>query len=392
MAAKRLLVVSDEMEVGGSQRQITHLLRGLDRTRWQPELLYFRNPSFLIDEVEDLGILVHHLPKEGRLDPGFVLRYASLLREGRYDLVHAFSMTAELWTAVARMLVRHAPRQISSVRGLYLSESPRFWKLKRFVLGRSDAIIANARACAQATSMRTGVPLERFDIVANGVDIPAMLGERQRAALRARIGAPEGRAFGLFVGRLVREKNPACMVRALAGLSPQSRPWMAIAGDGPLRDDLGMMVASTGLTADISFLGERRDATDLMQAADFLVLPSCQEGMSNAVLEAMAVGCPVIASAVGGNRELIEDRRTGLLFANDDHHALGACLRRLATDPAFRERVSAQAQCQVHERHTVPAMVADTTEVYDRVLRGPEPRTTRSGGRLPGRSAMDDRT
>src|SRR4029453_1896615 len=92
MAARRLLVVSDEMEVGGSQRQITHLLGGLDRTRWAPELLYFRNRSFLIDEVADLGIPVRHLPKQGRIDPGFVLRYAALLRSGRYDLVHAFSL------------------------------------------------------------------------------------------------------------------------------------------------------------------------------------------------------------------------------------------------------------------------------------------------------------
>lgn len=392
MAVKRLLVVSDEMEVGGSQRQITHLLAGLDRARWQPELLYFRNPSFLIDEVQDLGIPVRHLPKHGRFDPGFVLRYAALLRNGRYDLVHAFSLTAELWTAVARLLVPHAPRQVSSVRGLYLSESPRFWQLKRFALSRSDAVIANAHACAQAASTHTGIALDRFDIVANGVDIPAMLDENQRAALRHSIGAPPGRAFGLFVGRLVREKNPTCLVRALAGLSLQSRPWIAIAGDGPLRDDLGLMVATSGLTADVSFLGERRDATALMQAADFLVLPSCQEGMSNAVLEAMAVGCPVIASAVGGNRELVEDRRTGLLFASDDHHALGACLRRMGTDAAFRARLSSEAKNQVHARHTVSTMVADTTAIYDRVLRGAQPRASRSSGDgLPGRSTVDDR-
>jgi glycosyltransferase involved in cell wall biosynthesis len=387
MAARRLLVVTDEMEVGGSQRQITHLLCGLDRTRWRPELLYFRNRSFLIDEVESLGIAVHHLPKRGRIDPGFVLRYAAQLRRGRYDLVHAFSLTAELWTTVARMLVPNAPPQVASVRGLYLSETPRFWQLKRFALQRSAAVIANAQACAEAASSHTGIPIERFDIVANGVDIPVTLPDVALATLREQIGVPPGRAFGLFVGRLVKEKNPTCMIRAMATLPAHTRPWLAIAGDGPLRDELGMMAASAGLAMDVSFLGERRDATALMQAADFLVLPSCQEGMSNAVLEAMAVGCPVIASAVGGNRELVEDRHTGLLFPNDDEYVLADCLKRMAADAGLRERLSAQARSQVHSRHTVTAMVNETTAVYERCMRATADRALDLGGH----AAVDDR-
>jgi glycosyltransferase involved in cell wall biosynthesis len=220
------------MEVGGSQRQITHLLTGLDRTRWKPELLYFRNPSFLIDEVADSGLRCGTCPSRDASIPVSSCAMRALLRSGRYDLVHAFSLTAELWTAVARLLVPHAPRQVSSVRGLYLSESPRFMA--------AQAVRAIAQRCGhcQRPCLRAGgvhphgIALERFDIVANGVDIPAMLDENQRAALRHSIGVPPGRAFGLFVGRLVREKNPACMLRALAGLSLQSRPWIAIAGDG----------------------------------------------------------------------------------------------------------------------------------------------------------------
>ena len=245
MAVRRLLVVSDEMEVGGSQRQITHLLTGLDRTRWQPELLYFRNPSFLIDEVADLGIPVRHLPKQGRFDPGFVLRYAALLRSGRYDLVHAFSLTAELWTAVARLLVPQAPRQVSSVRGLYLSESSRFWQLKRFALSRSDAVIANAHACAQAASTHTGIALDRFDIVANGVDIPAILDENQRARIAPQHRRPAGACVRSFRRPAGAGKKPGLPASGhWRGLSLQSRPWIAIAGDGPLRDDLGMAVAA----------------------------------------------------------------------------------------------------------------------------------------------------
>ncbi len=368
MSPRRLLLVIDEMEVGGSQRQITALLRGLDRSRWVPELLFFRNPSFLVGDIQRLGVTVHHLPKRGRIDARFVLRYARLLGQGRYDVVHAFSLTAELWTAVTCMLVRRAPKLVSSVRGLYLTEPPMFWRLKRFIASRSTAMIANAHACAEATAKHAGVAVECFDVVANGVTIPAPLPASHRAALRHGVGCPRGRTLGVFVGRLVPVKNPACLVRAMGRLPRHQRPWLAIAGDGPLRGELAAMVSAAGLEADIQFLGERRDARLLMQAADFLVLPSVQEGMSNAALEAMAAGCAVIASAVGGNRELIDDGINGLLFPSDDDLALADCLQRLGDDAHLGTRLAAAALHRVRSEHTIERMTAATAAVYDRSL------------------------
>lgn len=369
MAARRVLVVSDEMEVGGSQRQITLLLGGLDRTRWQPELLFFRDRSFLIDDLERLGVPIHFIPKRRRIDPLFVLRYAVFLWRGRYDLVHAFSLTAELWTILAKSLVWRSFPFVSSVRGLYLTESDRFWRLKRFVVRRSDAVIANADACALATAGRVGVATTKFDVVPNGVPIPSAMPSGQRDGRRSRVGVPGERAFGLFVGRLVKEKNLACLIRALARLAPEVRPWVAFAGDGPLRGELTEMAIAAGIQADVGFLGERPDVTALLQSADFMVLPSHQEGMSNALLEAMAAGCPVIASAVGGNRELVIDHDTGLLFPDDDDHALGDCLQLLGSDRALRGTLSTNAERHATVHHSVERMVSATEAVYDRCLR-----------------------
>ncbi|MGV8940230.1 MAG: glycosyltransferase [Lysobacter sp.] len=373
MATRRVLLVSDEMEIGGSQRQITHLLAGLDRDQWEPELLFFRTPSFLIQDIERLGVRVHHIPKHGRIDAGFVLRYAALLRQGNYVLVHAFSLTAELWTLVARSLPGHSPPQVASVRGLYLTESARFWQLKRLVIRHSAAVIANARACAEVAANRTGIPLERFAVIANGVAAPALLCEPERRRLRKRLDIPPQRTFGLFVGRLVTDKNLHCLLRAMARLPAELRPVVVLAGDGPLHDELQAMAENLGLAADLRFLGERRDACQLMQIADFLVLPSRQEGMSNAVLEAMVAGCPVVASQVGGNQELVVSGRTGLLFPNDDDHALGSCLGEISQNAALRQRLSTQARQQALERYSIAGMVHATTAVYERVLRDPIP-------------------
>ncbi len=369
MAPRRLLLVTDEMEVGGSQRQISNLLGGLDRTRWQPELLFFRNPSFLVGEIERMGITVHHLHKRGRVDLAFLMLYATWLRRGQFDVVHAFSLTAELWTAMACMLVRKPPRLVSSVRGLYLTESPTFWRLKRFVVGRSAAVISNADACAAAAAEHAGIARERLDVIPNGVAFPPPLPSPLRAILREGIACPAGRSLGFFVGRLVPVKNLACLIRAMARLPRTQRPWVAIAGDGPLRGELEAMVAAADLGTDIRFLGERADATVLVQAADFLVLPSLQEGMSNALLEAMAACCPVIASAVGGNAELVEHGVNGLLFPNDDDATLSEHLRLMTSDAALRQRLGQNAQQRAQSDHAIDRMVAATAAVYERCVR-----------------------
>lgn len=368
MKPKRLLVVTDEMEVGGSQRQISFLLSGLDRSRWEPELLFFRKESFMAQALRAQGITVHQLPKRGRFDPGFVLRYARLLRHGRYDVVHAYSLTAELWTAIARMLVRRAPVQVSSVRNLHLGQSRLFWALKRFSLKRSAAIVTNSRTAARHTARNVGMEPSRFEFVANGVAPAQPIRPHERDTLRDAIGVPARRCFGLFVGRLVKQKNVPCLIRALASLPPAERPWIALAGWGPLHDEITRMRNEAGLENDLHLLGERSDAIDLMKAADFLVLPSLHEGMSNVLMEAMSVGCPVVASDVGGAAELIDSGTTGLLFASDDDAALAAHLRRITADAELRRRLSNASAEHIRNTYSIGQLVSGTVAVYERCL------------------------
>lgn len=377
MLRKRLLMVIDEMEVGGSQRQIVHLLTGLDREHWQPELAYFRGDSFLVAQLGNAGIKVHKLQKRSRIDLRFLVAFTRLLRRGNYDLVHAFSLTAELWSVIAGVASRRRPSIIASERNQQLRQPAWYWRLKRFVLTHSVAAIANSVAGAHTTAQHTGLPPAFFDTISNGVPIPAPISDPQRETVRASLGAPSGRALALFVGRLVPQKNLECLVAAMERLEPGHRPWLAIAGDGPLRERLQREVNSGPARDDIHFLGERDDATRLMQAADFLVLPSHFEGLPNVLLEAMAAGCPVIASQVDGNAEVVEAERTGLLFRANDPAALAECLRRMGEDIELRTRLSAQARDAVVRRYGIPALVAATVAVYERCLRTSQPASTK---------------
>lgn len=368
MRRKRLLVVCDEMEVGGSQRQIVHLLSGLDRARWQPELLYFRESSFLAQELSERGIPVHRLNKRGRIDLVFLWRLATLLRRGHYDLVHAFSLTAEIWVIAVRPLLLQSQRLVASIRGLYQNQTSLFWFLKRVVVQCADATISNSLEGVRVASARTGLALQRFDVVSNGVPVPTELAPSKKSTSRTTLGAPPCRMLALFVGRMVPEKNVSCLLRALAMVPVHDRPWLALAGDGPLRAALEKQAMQLGISGDVKFLGERDDATTLMQVADVLVLPSSQEGLSNVLLEAMVVGCPVVASAVGGTPELVLEGWSGLLFSDDDADALAACLLRLSADTSTRRLLGVQAREHVRAEYSVEKMVAATTEVYERCL------------------------
>ena len=366
---RRLLVVIDGMEVGGSQRQIMHLLAGLDRSQWQPELAYFRRHSFLSEAIRDSGIPVHYVPKRGRVDLGFLWSLARLIKGRDYALVHAYSLTAELWSAIAILLSRPRTPLIASERSSFRRDSPPWhWPLKRFVVSRSAEVIANSRAGAASIVQHARHPAELVSVIANGVDVPAPLIPSDRSTIRRSIGVPEDGVLGLFVGRLVEVKNVPCLIRALALVPPEQRPWIAIVGDGPCRAAIDQLAATSGVRADIQLLGERTDATRLMQAADFLVLPSLHEGMSNVVLEAMAAGCPVVASAVGGTPELIENERTGLLFPSDDEVALASMLSRVTTSEVLRTGLADAGSQRIARKHTRAALASATASVYERVL------------------------
>ncbi|GAP66366.1 glycosyl transferase group 1 [Mizugakiibacter sediminis] len=363
----RVLVVTDEMEVGGSQRQICHLVEELARRRdIHVELLYFREHSFLVDALQQQGVRVTCLPKRRRIDPAFLRALRRFLAEGRFDIVHAYSLTAECWITLAASGLRPRPRLVATVRGTFHVYRRWQWWIKRWVLSRADAVIANARAGADLAAARAGFPRERIDVIPNGVTLPA---PAAREPAHVRVGAkPSQRLEALFVGRLVFEKGLPLLLDALASMPPARRPRLTLVGDGPLREELELQTAALGLDGDVVFLGARSDVGALMGEADFLVLPSREEGLSNVVMEAMAHALPVLVSDAGGNPELVEDGRTGLMFANGNGAELVRALERMVDDRLLRTRLGAAARARIADTFTIESMVRRTEAVYRRLL------------------------
>lgn len=359
----RILLLSDEMEVGGTQRQIVHIARNLDRNRFEPTVGYFRNRSFLVDQLEQAGIPAVEIPKRGRLDPGFVLNLRRFLIEGRFDVMHCFAFGGELWGAVGRRLLpsHRRPTLITSVRNKYDWYSKLQWQLKRWSAVQSTFVIANSHAGGEHARITMGLPPGSIDVVYNGV------GDAPEAAATQPASTRGGPVTALFVGRLVEQKNVPVLLRAMRRLRDSGTALrLQVAGDGPLRELCTRMIAELDIGDRVELLGERSDVPALMANADFVVLPSLREGLSNVILEAMMVGRPVIASAVGGSVELVEPMASGLLFPSDDDAALAEALRLMAGDGALREKCGARGRQRTIEQFTVPAMARTMQDFYVR--------------------------
>jgi glycosyltransferase involved in cell wall biosynthesis len=362
----RVLLLTDEMEVGGTQRQIVHIASQLDRSRFEPTVIYFVNRSFFVDELERSGVPVIHVPKRGKIDPVFVWRLRHALREGRFDVTHCFAYSGEFWGTLARRLLprRARPALISSVRGTYEWYSRWNWIVKRWVSAQSHRVVANSRIAAAYAALHLGWPDAAISITYNGVQ-PPQVSPQRTAAVRHALALGEHDIFVLFVGRLVVHKDVPCLLRAAARLrdtAPTIR-WR-LAGDGPLENEITQQIAAHGLQDHVQLLGQRDDVQDLIDAADIVVLPSLREGLSNVILEGMMGGKPVVASNAGGNVELVIDGETGLLFPIGDDAAMAAALQRLAQDGHLRRRLGDGASRRAQAAFSIPAMVHSFETLY----------------------------
>lgn len=360
---RRLLIITDEMEVGGTQRQIVELARHIDRSAFHVTVVYFRNGSPYVNELRDAGVEVTCIPKRWKLDPGFFLRLCRFIRSGEFDLVHGFSFIGEFWGWLAN-LVAGRGRFIGSARSVYDWFSPLQWNIKRLVTLNSAALIANSRAGAEYAALQMGVRQSSVQVVYNGMRIPPVFEQRTE---RAR--TPGDACRVLFVGRLVTHKNIPCLLRAFA-LVARAIPaaQLDIVGDGPLRAAMQSLCDELGLASKVTFHGEQTDVVPFLLHADAFVCSSHREGLSNAIMEAMSAGVAVVASNVGGNSELVSHLDTGLLFPADDHESLAAMLCDLARDPALRERIGRAGQESIRRLHDPRRMAAEMESIYARCL------------------------
>ncbi|MFH0822094.1 MAG: glycosyltransferase family 4 protein [Pseudomonadota bacterium] len=233
--------------------------------------------------------------------------------------------------------------------------------LLRFLWKRADGLVANSKGLALLA--REFEPTLPVRVIPNGVD----------TALFQPVSnpAPSGPCRLLFVGRLQYQKGVDVLLKAQAMLPSDLRCRLTLVGDGPARNDLERMVHTLGLSDSTAFLGwkSRADLPAVYQACDVLVLPSRDEGMPNVVLEAMASGLPVVATAISGNEELVETERTGLLVPKESVPELAGALARLSANVAFRRDLGAAGRARAIQEYTWGNSAEAYLELIQRIVK-----------------------
>lgn len=361
MSKVRLLIITDEMEVGGTQRQITHLLKNINRDIFECELIYFRNDSFLVSELEDSGINVTKIDKYKKIDPGFTLRLLRKVTTGGYDIVHCFALSAEIWGTLCCAFTA-STKLITSIRGQYEWYTSLQWFIKKIISKRSDLIITNSYITGQYTSTRLGMPLNNLKVIHNGLDV--MLQDQS---------PPDDIAdyisnydiVSMFVGRLVEHKNIPELLEAFRRIQIDKKIniCLILVGGGELENSLPGLAVEYNLN-NVYFIGERTDVQALLNLADFVISSSLREGLSNTILESMMSGVPVIASRVGGTPEIITHNIDGMLYESGDIDSLVSCIMDLSNDVEKRSFLSRNAKQRAVNSFSVAQMVHQYEQSY----------------------------
>jgi len=355
-----VFLMTDSLEVGGSERQFVALAGVLDRERFQVHVACLqKRGSFL----EGLGDVTEFSPGGNLYGVRSIrmrLRLAQYLRETRTAVAHAFDFYSNLVLIPAARMAR-VPVVIGSQRQLGDLLTPAKSCAQGAMFGWCDAVVCNSRAAAQRLA-RQGVTEDRIVVIGNG--LPPSAFATASCALPHR--------GGLRVGMIARMntpfKNHHVLLRAAARLRSQSpETEFVFVGDGQLRPALERQADELGLREQVLFLGERRDITAVLASLDVSVLPSASESLSNVILESMAAGVPVVASRVGGNPELIGEDR-GILVAPGDESGLVDAIGRLLLNTSLRTELSRNARQFAESNFTIAQMGERYEELYAELL------------------------
>lgn len=361
------------LATGGLERMVNLLATGLDPERFEPSIEIFDRVGPIAAETRGAGIPVRFDRRNpGPFDVRFLFRLAERFRTERPDVIHAHNATALVYAAFAARIATRGRRKIPV---LYTEHDRSFPsrlanRAMHFAAGRLvDRVVVVARWLKASLVRYEAFAKDRIEVIPNGIDGSRFETPVDALAVRSALGIEPAAPVVSCVARLVPVKNHAMLLHAwrrIADVWPGAT--LLLAGDGPSRPALEALSSKLGLGSAVRFLGDRRDVPELVGASDFHVLSSDSEGMSLTLLEAMAAGKANVATDVGGNPEVLQDGRTGLLVPARDAHALAAAMATLLQSRAIAARMGEAAREAFRRRFTLTAMVGAYEQLYLDVL------------------------
>jgi len=370
--ALRVLHLLDSLSIGGTEWNAVRLLIELKRLGVHVHLAVFRDGPLRAD-LDRAGIPVQSLSVTSFYSLAFLreaMRLRRIIKDEGIGLLHAHDRYSNVFAAIAGLVGPSVPT-VASKRWDSRGDPWRMRAASWFALRSATRVLANSEAVARSATADEAVPASKIRVIPNFVDDAVFdIGSADlRAETRAEIGLRPDQLVIVCVANLRPVKNHALLLDALAAMRP-SLPGvlLLLVGDGPSRRDLERRAKELDLLEQVIFLGQRPDGWRFHAAGDLSVLASDSEGFPNALVEAQALGVPVVATAVGGVPEVVDDQVTGLLVPKGDAAGMTNALLALLRDPLRRGAMGVAARLATRTNFSREAVLERVMGFYRELL------------------------
>ncbi|MGD1074035.1 MAG: glycosyltransferase family 4 protein [Bryobacteraceae bacterium] len=363
-----VLLMVRALDLGGTERQLSALARSLDRAGFTPHVGCFRAEGVRLAELETAGVPIARFDVHSLRSPSLLAGAAQMrryIRRNGIRLVHAFDYPAILFGIP---VARTCPSVVVVSSQRYHRSLRPGWphRLLRITDHMADAIVVNCQYLARHMIAEEGAPAGLIHLCYNGIDTA----EFRPVPDAPRIREVAGASLVIGVACALRpEKNLATLVDAFARVRPlRAGMKLLLVGDGSCKPVLEAQARRLGISSDCVFLPGAQAVAPCLGSMDIVVLPSISEALSNSLMEAMACGCAVVASNIGGNVELVSEGRTGLLFDPLDTSRLAAALESLIESESLRRDLS-EAGCRfMLQQFSLESSARRMEEIYTTLL------------------------
>jgi glycosyltransferase involved in cell wall biosynthesis len=378
---RRVLLFIKCLGFGGAEQLLVHMVRHRDHERFDYEVAYIlQNENSLVPQLEEAGVTVHSLGAASNRDLGWALRLRALLRQRNFDVMHShlpYSATLGRMVAAASMMPSRRPALVYTEHSMWDKMAVALKVLNRASIGLDDRLLTVSHAAKQ--SLPPGLR-RHATVVIHGIEMDQVRQARDerettRRGVRQEFGLADDELMVLTVANLRVEKGLDVLLRAARIVTQRQLPVrFIVAGRGPLQAKLEVEHASLGLGDRFRFVGPRSDVLRLLGAADLFVLPSRHEGLPVTLMEAAAMGVPIVATTVGEIPNLWTDGLDALLVTREQPDALADAITMLVRDAELRHRLAAGSLAR-GGLFDVTRCVHEVEGIYDELVPVPRGRT-----------------
>ncbi len=388
------------LDRGGTERHIAEIMPRLAANGWPIALFCIGTRGEMADAVAAKGVTVitppmgsgarFSGPLQGVRQGLAALGLAAELLRRRPTIIHFFLPGPYLIGGPLANLLR-IPVRIMSRRSLnhYMAKRPTARRLELALHPRMTALLANSRPVVAELIDDEACDPRRVGLIYNGIDIAPFEAPAVRAGVREKLGLSDAHVVITVLANLIAYKGHRDLIEALARVKDKlPNPWIVLCAgrDDGIQHDLEALAATHGLAEHVRFLGSRADTAELLRASDLGLLCSHEEGFSNAVIESMAAGLPMIVTKVGGNAEAVRDGVDGFVVPAKNPAALGVALVDLLSDPPRAKAMGTSGAARARQHFSIEACVARYEAVYRALLTGRQADEAAPHGHVPGRN------